>query len=314
MNEMDIIQKLNNLLSQIDTKKIDGKSYPSTYIIGCPRSGTTALLQYLASTEIWSYPSNLVTRFSSLPMMGLLTQKLLFSPDYGLIGMNDDVDFSSELGRSSGPLNTNEFFHFYRRFFPNNDIRYLNIDELNRVKIDEMLHEISLFTSVENKPYLSKGLMFQYNLEYFHNKMKDEIFIYIKRDDLYVMQSIYYARKKQNSLDDWWSAKPSNFECLKEKNVYEQIAGQVLHTNLEIENALKLIPDNNKLVISYEEFIENPFGVINALSEKYAKHGIELSCEYISNSKLFNGNVKKVNDEIWSEFKSALKSVRNAIQ
>lgn len=307
MTELELIEKLNGLLSQIKiSPDVEKEKLPSTYIIGCPRSGTTALLQYLSSTGIWVYPTNLITRFSSSPMIGLLVQKLLFSKSYGLINSEQEMSFSSDLGRSKGALNTNEFFHFFRRFFPNSDIRFLSDDELKEVNINELKKEIELLTSIDNKPFLSKGLMFQYNIEYFKNYFKDDLFIYIKRDPLYVMQSIYLARIKQfGSTTSWWSAKPREYAELKNKSDFEQIAGQVLYTEMEIENSLSSVSEDNKLIISYEEFVDSPQAFLEIIKEKYKKNGYLLSQENVISDKIFNGNIIKVDDGILSELKLA---------
>ena len=90
-------------------------------IIGPPRSGTTVFLQFLASTGHFSSPSNLLTRFSYAPYIGVLVQKMLlnsFDPHGDFVDIRSAPSFDSELGKSKGAFATNEFFHFENQFNP----------------------------------------------------------------------------------------------------------------------------------------------------------------------------------------------------
>ncbi|GAL12379.1 hypothetical protein JCM19233_3371 [Vibrio astriarenae] len=305
MNELDIIHRINSLLTGIkfdESESCKKNKLPSTFIIGCPRSGTTALLQYLAQTQGWTYPTNFVTRFSACPTMGLLVQKLLFENSDEFNKHQQSIEMYSEYGRSQGLLNTNEFFHFYRRFFPNNEVRYITPAELEKVDVSSMIEHISNFVSLDNKPFLSKGMMFQYNLNFFCQHLSEDIFLYIKRDPLYNMQSLYLARLKEfGCVEQWWSAKPRRFDELEDMSVYDQIAGQVLFTEQEIEKELDEVPDDRKLVVNYEEFVKNPNLVLEQLVLLYEKKGIHLSSVINANTKIFNGNTKKVEDDVWSQ-------------
>lgn len=280
MNEIDLIREINDRLINVQAEvnnEISDCYMPSTYIVGCPRSGTTALLQYLSSTGAWSYPTNLLTRFSSSVYIGSLVQEVLFNSNFGLIKDYDSFDFKSSYGRSLGPLNANEFFHFFRRFFPKGDIGHLTQKELSEVNVSDLLKEIETIAKTTNKPFLCKGLMFQYNLNYFQRVMPNNIFLYIKRNERFVMQSIYKARiKETGNIATWWSAKPKEYEFLTNKSIEEQVAGQVFYTNKAIESNLELIPIKNKLIINYEDFIAAPEDLYAELVNKYRELGFPI--------------------------------------
>lgn len=299
--ELELITELNRLLQPIQAElssTLIAPKLPMTLIIGCPRSGTTLLNQYLAATKAWYYPTNFITRFSSATYIGALIQELLNNNDFGLL-KQEPLKFNSELGHSLGAFNTNEFFHFWRRFFPNEEICYLNKQKLNVVKLNEMLSELALIERISKKPFLSKGLMFQYNLPFFSDTLKNTIFLYIKRNPVYAMQSIYESRLKSNqNIEEWWSAKPHAFKELKDKCVYEQIAGQVYYSQLEIEQGLCSVHQNNKLVISYEKFIANPNGVIAMLINKYTALGYDLVLEPVAEHTIKSNNTTRLNKHI----------------
>lgn len=307
MKEIDLINTFSSLVNG-EHEKVTDKKYPSTYIVGCPRSGTTALLQLLSQSGAFAYPTNCLTRFSASMSYASVIQELLFNEEFGFIRTTDTIDFNSEYGRSSGPLNANEFFHFYRRFFPNTDIKHLNKTELTQVDCEGLEAELKILSQFYDKPFISKGLMMQYNLEYFYRKLDKPIFLHIKRNELFVMQSIYKARvKEKKSANNWWSAKPKQFETLKDMDKFSQIAGQVFFTNNTIENALLNIPDKSKLIVSYEDLVRDPVEVLIKLKEKYLQNGFELHFEDMQkiSKKLKNGNVITLDEQILTQLKLA---------
>ncbi|MCW8332815.1 sulfotransferase [Vibrio paucivorans] len=268
MNELDIISELGLRLESVqesinsEIKNTTAKSLPNVYIVGCPRSGTTALLQYLSSTNYWCYPSNLITRFSKSVYIGSLVQQL--------IDNNETITFESTYGRSHGLLNTNEFFHFFRRFFPNDDIRHLSDEELQLVDTDKIAMEISSICKAFDKPFVSKALMMQANLAHFSRLMPNDIWLYISREQGDIERSIFKARLDEyGDASVWWSAKPSNYLDILHLEANEQISMQVEGVTRDIENGLAMVPESNKLEVSYENFIKKPEEVYLELQKKY---------------------------------------------
>lgn len=68
------------------------------------------------------------------------------------------------------------------------------------------------------------------------------MFIYIRRNPIYVMQSLLNSRLDfYGDLGAWHSYGPPEFFFLKERNPYERIAGQAYFTNVGMENGLERI-------------------------------------------------------------------------
>ncbi|MDP2562109.1 sulfotransferase [Psychrobium sp. 1_MG-2023] len=308
MNELELISTFKSLASGIEVEKTNKNNIPTTYIVGCPRSGTTALLQHLSESGAFAYPTNCLTRFSSSMELATVIQELLFNQDFGLVQENNIIDYVSDYGRSNGALNTNEFFHFYRRFFPNLDIKHLEKAELECVDCDALSQQIDVITTFYNKPFINKGLMMQYNIDYFNSQLKDSIFLYIKRNELYVMQSIYKARiKERGSENCWWSAKPKEYASLIDMDVFSQIAGQVYYTNRAIEEALSKLPQESKLEIKYEDFVSSPQSIFTRLKNKYSENNYQLNINLTveSVSQIKNGNVEQLDVGILKNLQKA---------
>jgi len=305
MNELTRIELLNDALKHISAPSpTTDTSLPNAYIIGCPRSGTTALLQWLASTKIWDFPTNLMARFSSSPYIGLLVQQML--QDMGAIGNLADISFESEYGRSKKTLDTNGFFHFFRRYLHINDIAHLTESQLYNASVTEMFKKLKEPSQLTSKPFLTKALMLQYNLPFFAPYCPTDLFLYIKRDPEFTMQSIYQARQNEfGSIHTWWSAKPAEYDWLKNKTPIEQIAGQVFFTEKAIEAGLEVINPKHYLVINYTELVQQPMLVLNRIIEKYSQLGVTLSAGDVEQSVLISADTRKIDDEILSALLAA---------
>lgn len=273
-----LISQLRMLLEPIQQSVNQGFSNPEYSIIGivgCPRSGTTFMTQLLAATGAVSYPSNVLSRFAYAPHLGSLIQQLLMNPEYDLGNEFSDLrsssEFSSNVGKTSGALGINEFFHFWRRFFPLHDPGHLTEAELEQVDIETLRKELASIQAVYSKPFMSKIMMLQYNLSYFAERMPELKIIHVQRDPLYLMQSVSQARVKYyGSNKIWWSVKPKEYSFLKDTKPATQVAGQVLFTERAIENQLKDFPADRWITARYETVCEKPREFLVNLAERFA--------------------------------------------
>lgn len=300
-NLNSLIHQLQTYLSPVQSQvnlTFEAPKRPIIGVIGCPRSGTTFMTQLLISSGAVSYPSNLMSRFAYAPYMGALIQQLLLNPDYDLgsefADLRSSSDFSSNVGKTSGALGISEFFHFWRRFMPNHDPGHIDNAQLKEVDISGMRKELASIESVFCKPLMSKAMMLQYNVDFFAKNVPEIKFIYIKRNPLYLMQSIKQARLKYYGDESiWWSVKPKEYDFLKDASPDHQVAGQVLFTHKAISQKAASLPENRFMTVDYEDVCNNPKDFLQRLSNQFEMHEFcdNLSCvkdSYIS------GNTKRL--------------------
>ena len=274
----DFINELREVLEPIQEKyneKYIGPEYPVVGVIGLSRSGTTLLSQLLASTSVFCYPSNLMSRFSYSSKLGAMIQEMIFNKDLDFRGEFADVQsklkMESEQGKTSGALGINEFFHFWRRFFPTHEPQFLSQDELASVDIRKMRAEVAGIQDVFNKPFLSKIKMMQANAGFFADKMPELLFVNIYREPRYVMQSLLTSRRAYYGVGNekiWWGSKPSAYHFLKDRDEYDQVAGQVYYVMKEIEGELYKVDEKNKYTVKYEDLCRAPNFFIEEIVSK----------------------------------------------
>ena len=302
--------ELNQNFSIIEKKKVVNfikPKKPVVFIIGSPRSGTTMMMQYLANSGAFGYPSNFISRFYEAPYWGAQIQKLIFDPKYNfnneLIDIIPKITFNSYLGKTKGFLAPNEFWYFWRRFFKfNKNINHLNNIELKKVDKTFLLKELAGMETAFCRPMVFKGMMLNWHLDYLMDILKENVvFVYIKRNIAYNIQSLLFARKNfRGDVKTWYSFKPPEYNKLIQFNPEKQVAGQIYYTNLAIERQLEKMPQKNKIIIQYEDFCDSSQGLTNSLLNCFNQLGHEIS--YKSENKQFNSTNKICVDEgKWTE-------------
>lgn len=295
--------RLNALLEELkvmlrplqDMLSVPESATPVACIVGTPRSGTTLLLQWMASIGSFSYPSNLLARFSYAPYIGARIQQMLFDPAFDYHGdfrdLHSAINFDSELGKSCGALACNEFQHFFRNYMPNTDFKWLDDDSVALVDCDGMSQGLASIEYAFGKPFVTKASLLQFNISYFAENIPRLFWFHIKRDPVFSMQSLLAAREKYyGSREIWWSAKPKEYDALKPMDVFHQIAGQVYFTRCAVESGMRKVPASHRMTIEYESFCQNPKSVYEKMVEKYAALGCELPPVYSAAKSFRCGN------------------------
>ena len=244
--------------------------YPSVYIVGTPRSGTTLASQLLSFHLDVGYISNLVAAFWQAPVTGLRLAKKLLPQDA-------QTSYASTFGRTQGLHEPHEFGYFWSKMLGYRDMQQrdsvfedsIDWDNLRRVLIN-MTHAVA-------KPLVFKPFLLSYHITRTVQVLPKSIFVRITRDPLDNALSILKMRRKYaQSLDEWVSLKPIEYFQLKDASPFEQIAGQVYFLNQMLDAQLQQLDEVNYLNVPYERLCDEPRAVIAELQERLAAHGCEV--------------------------------------
>jgi len=265
--------------------------FPIILIVGAPGSGTTLFLQWLASTGVFAYPSNLMARFYRSLYIAAKMQLMLSEPDLSMVPRADIDFFSSILGKTYGLFAPNGFDVFWRRFFPFKKINSLSPDKLKTVDAIGLKSELAAMEAVFQKPLALKALSCNWHLPFLAQHLPNTIFVHISRQPFYNAQCILHARRRlKKSAADWYGEVPPEYTTLKKMNIYKQVCGQLYHTELAISKGLKNIPKFRKLEIDYEAFCTNPVAIWNSLNRIFNRMGFTMHRDYSSVKNFENQN------------------------
>jgi len=301
-----LLKKINKILNPVEIKEIESfqdTKYPVVMLVGCARCGATIIMQWLSNSGIFSYPTNLVSRFYEAPYIGALIQQMLTSPEYNfkdeIIDFNNDIAFESDLGKTKGALSPHHFYYFWRRYFQYEDIQYIEEELQKNVDVDGFRSEIAAVESVFNKPFALKGNFINWNIPLVSGIFNKILFIHTKRHPFYNAQSLLEARKNFfGDINRWYSFKPPEYEFLKELDPYTQVAGQVFFTNKAIEEGLNRIEKPRWFQSNYSEFCKTPKKLYERIIENLAVQGYETpDRNYKGPTSFRNSNIIRLSDK-----------------
>lgn len=282
----DLLKEINELLGPVEVEAVSAfekNEYPLILIMGNARSGTTLMLQWLAGLGHFGYPTNILSRFYGAPYVGAKIQLMLTKYDHKgeIFDLNEEMPFASHLGKTKGALAPNEFWYFWRRFFRFEEIQRLDDSELEKVDHKRFIAEIAALEEAFGKPFAMKGMIINWNIPYMARIVEKVLFIYMERHPLYNIQSLLAARKQYyGDIRAWYSFKPPEYEALKERDPYEQVAGQIYYTNQAVKEGLSAIDEKKHIRVSYEKFCQNPEAVFEQVKEKLRAQGVEADLDY----------------------------------
>jgi hypothetical protein len=184
----EILLQLERLISPVEQDAVQGfvePELPVILIMGCARSGSTFLMQALADSGAFCYPTNLMSRFYYAPYIGSLLQRLLIDYDYKgeILGAENKMTFQSELGKTAGANSPHEFWYFWRRFFQFGSLQRLSDQDLEGVETHLFLKELASIQAVFQQPLLMKGMILNWNIPFLARIMKTAHFVFIETRD-----------------------------------------------------------------------------------------------------------------------------------
>ncbi|MEO5569298.1 MAG: sulfotransferase, partial [Bacteroidia bacterium] len=259
-----IFPELEKLLGSTESSllvNIKKPKFPIIFIVGCARSGTTLIYQFLASLGTFCYPSNLISRFYYAPYIGARIQQLLIDYDEKeeIFQGKKDIDFNSQLGKTFGALAPHEFWYFWNRFFLFKNKQQLSIATLKKIDTKTFLKELAAIQIVFEKPLLMKAMNMNWHIPFLAGLSEKVHFLFVKRKTEFNAQSLLLSRKKFfGNYKEWYSFKPPNYDKLIKKDFAEQVVEQVKVTNAAIMEGLEKINKTSYTIMEYEKFCESP--------------------------------------------------------
>lgn len=313
-------EKLETLLKELNALLATGQAevnqrfprprFPVLLQVGAPHSGTTLFMQWLAESGQWGYPSNVISRFYAAPYLGARIQQILVENDIGgeISDFKKTLPFTSVLGRTSGALAPHEFWYFWRRFFPlRSDADVVPPDALARVDVDRLNREIATLEAALEKPLAFKAMLLNWHLPFLDAAFHRVLFVNLKRDPAFVVQSILAGRQRYFGNETrWYSFKPPEYAWLKDLSPVEQVAGQVHFTRKAVEDGLAQVAPDRVWTIQYEDFCRDPAAAWTMLVEKMSRLGHPMSADYTGPTAFDAANGVRSPPSRWKEIQAAL--------
>lgn len=260
------LEELNEYLAprELDLYEDYGIEHSFVFVLGLPRSGTTLLSQLLAYCLDAGYVNNFAARFWRAPVHGIRLARLI-------AGEAEEPSFESDYARTRSLLDIHEWGYFWRfwlRKHSFDDVVHAREreDEVDwaglRLTLANVQHELG-------KPFVAKNMLGAYHLPRLRRELGPVVYVLIERDPLDAAVSILDARRKY--YDDpqaWWSYIPPEYPLLKDRDHWEQIAGQVHYLARFYDRALAEVGEDAVVRVTYEQLARDPSSVLAAVAER----------------------------------------------
>ncbi|ETX01463.1 MAG: hypothetical protein ETSY1_07350 [Candidatus Entotheonella factor] len=264
-----IIENFNHMFSFLDAnvqrRLVENRSeVQPVFVVGLPRSGTTLLYQLLLNHFDWIYLSRSMDFLYRLPVTTYKMQQMLLPEPKGFEYRSEygTFDFHDLLAK---PWSPSEGHPVWQRWFSEKPTHYHEGD-LSPAAIDEMRSMIAGFVAVSGKPFLNKNPRHSMRLQLLSNAFPKALFVVLKRESLYVAQSLYVARIRErprpNPNDDWWGTRPKEYMQLKDADPMTQAVGQTKAIERELSAQLQDF-SSRYIEVDYQEMCQNPAQILN---------------------------------------------------
>ena len=256
---------------------------PLLLIVGPPRCGSTHLLQRLASTGTFGYPSNLVSRFHAAPYVGALAHRLLLDPaldhrgETGASTRGPQLDDVSVLGKTTGLENVNEFWHAWRHFLPVSDTDEFSAAQLEQIDRAGLAAMMGALEAGFDKPIVAKAQLLAFHAEVMAEVFPTAIFLRIRRRPAELVESILSARKLHGGSESaWWSLRPLGLDALVDLPEIDQVSAQVVAIEASLDRAAGEI-GTRMLEIDFDELQRDPHMVDIRIRSALAPLGVDMA-------------------------------------
>lgn len=299
LDDYNFLRELNNQLVELERKiTVDPiEKYPTIFILGLPRSGSTLLSQLIFNNLNVNCTNNLIARFWKAPLVGCYLSKII-------IGQTRGESYKSTYAKTSNIFEPHEFGWFWQELFKMKDITKYDPEKndaiLNWKEIKGKLLSVNavLDNAVVYKPMELVGFHFSR----FNKMFSKAIFIYIERNKLDIAKSLYHARLDHyGDKNIWWGSYPKEYQkYLKDKRYNIQIGGQIYYLQKMYDNIILNHKDDKIIRVSYENLCENPDMLVKQIRTKIKKK-YNYDMEQINVPKSFVMSSKKVSKEVKNE-------------
>ena len=315
----ELLEELNGLLSvcqETVNQRYENLRFPLLLVMGVPRSGTTLFMQWLAESRCWGYPTNLISRFYEAPYIGARVQQVLIENDFRneITDFNKEISYKSALGKTQGALAPHEFWYFWRRFFTLGlEADIPSPDSLAQADVARFKCELASLEAALEKPLAMKGMYLNWNIPFLDAMFDKVLFVHVRRDPLYVIQSLLESRRKFFGTEEkWYSVRPPEYAWLKERDPVTQVAGQVYYVRKAVEAGMAQVAAPRGLSVDYKRFCEAPAETWEAIRSKMAAQGYALDGEYRGPRRFEVTNQIRVPAKRWTEIQDAWSAIQQA--
>jgi hypothetical protein len=230
---------------------------PVIIVVGPPRSGTTLVAQYLINTFDVCYLNNLTALFPKSP----ITANVLF----GRMAKLGAGDYDAFYGKSRGLSGANDGLHIWDRWLGSDRDRVP--EQLQGDALRTMPQFFGALEAHYGIPLVNKVNRLNTCANLVADCLPGAWFICLKRDPLYLAQSLYVAREQiSGDLDTPYGTLHSG---AARGDPVEDVCRQVAYHEGQASRQQALLGRERFSVVEYEEFCKRPADFARSIAAQH---------------------------------------------
>ena len=246
------LQLANRIVAPLDRLAAarNGEAAP-VFVVGLPRSGTTLAYELLVQAFEMAYLTRLYSYSFGLPN---LTTRFV-----SRFTRHPVARYESRYGRIPGRFAPAEGAVLWNRWLPELDEfgHYFPPERLaNRAPADAG-DMVASMTAIAGRPFVFKNVYMSLSLPALMRLLPRARVIVVQRDIRAVLASIFQGRQALSS-SGWWSIRPPFAADVERSDLLEQSAFQACRGQQLLDRALRSLPAERMLAVSYAELCQSP--------------------------------------------------------
>ena len=269
-DEERFLAALNHRLAPFDEEQYPAsvRRYPSIYVYGAPRSGTTLVTQVLAATLDVGFVDHVMASFWRAPVTGARLSRKLFR------GRPASPQYRSTYGRTLDVREPHEFGYFWTEMLKYHEPLQKEPeaeDSIDWTRLDLVLTNIA---GVFERPVVYKSYLAGWHLRRIQSLRPEDLFVLVRRDPVENALSILAMREEYSGdLKAWPGLRPPEYRWLREEGPAVQAAGQVYFLDRSFQREIDAVSGRRVLEIDYESFCRNPSKAVEAIRQSITVNG-----------------------------------------
>ena len=240
-----------------------GPHYPPIFVLGAPRSGTTALFLSIVNSYRVSYFPNISNRHPFAPLTSALA---------GSMASTYRATFRYRFGIVDQPLGPSDGWKLFHRWFRDEYQPTVSADRLH-----ELRRLICGFERIYRGPFCVRHNFNSLRVPHLVRAFPGAVFPAIWRDFREAAVSLADAYRAHNIRPDrWWSAGPPGCDFGSFEGRLEKAAYAVLGVEAIMRRDLRELDADRYRLVQYRDFCREPHAVRKWLEARFRRSGVRL--------------------------------------
>lgn len=239
--------------------------WPPLFVVGVPRSGTTAVYLHLVNRFEVAYFPNVAKANPYACVLAAAGGRALLS--------RHRQTYTHRYGNVEGAMAPSDGWDIFNRWFPH----YGHEGPRPGARLHELRTIVALYERIFRAPFLNKNNANSTRVPDLAGLFPGSLFVRVRRDPVPTTLSLLEAREANAvAVGEWWSAAPPQFHADEFTDPVEQAVAQVWGVGRALDAALDALPRVRWITVDYEQVCSDPGPLERWVRDRWSAAGVAL--------------------------------------